>query len=146
MKKIQYWMLTAILVISGLALTACSSKNNAAKPETKVTTDYAGVYLDEDRTGNNLVITTDSAGGYYVSIDIYRLTSLDDGRAQDTADGLAFTATDASGQPIGGIITLSADTAIVTFTDSHWPLLPNGEAFIYVAAHDSASVSGQVSK
>lgn len=123
MKKLTTSLLLLASLLAGTTLAGCGSE----------TTDYAGVYLDEDRTDNNLVITTDSAGGYHVRIDIYRLTALDDGRGHATDDGLAFTATDANGQPIGGVITLSGDTATVTFTDSHWPLLPNGEQFTYVA-------------
>lgn len=130
MKRMKLWLLASLL--AGTTLSSCGSRTGAGSGAGE-TTDYAGVYLDEDRTDNNLVITTDSAGGYHVSIDIYRLTSLDDGRGHATADGLAFTATDANGQPIGGVITLSGDTATVTFTDSQWPLLPNGEQFTYVA-------------
>jgi hypothetical protein len=47
-------------------------------------------------------------------------------------DGLEFTATDANGKPIFGLITLRMDTAIVTFTNSNWPLLENGSSFRYV--------------
>ena len=39
--------------------------------------------------------------------------------------------TDAAGNPLSGIITLDADTATVTFTDSTWPLLENGASFTY---------------
>ena len=114
------------LLLTALTLTACGSKVTGDSP-----TDYAGVYLDDNGTDNPLVITPDSTGGYHVSIAIYRLTMIDDGLGRATTDGLAFTATDANGQPIGGIITLSGDTATVTFTDSHWTYLPNGEQFRY---------------
>lgn len=53
-----------------------------------------------------------------MQIGIYRLTSLEDGVGELTADGLLFTATDAAGNPISGIITADGKTATVTFTDS----------------------------
>lgn len=56
-------------------------------------------------------------GKYIVQIGIYRLTSLEDGVGELTADGLLFTATDAAGNPISDIITADGKTATVTFTD-----------------------------
>lgn len=93
---------------------------------------YEGTYLDQDRSDPNLVITPREDGRYSVYIGIYRLTTLDDGIGTVTGKGLAFTATDAGGAPIGGLITVDRDTAVVTFTDSTWPLLENGASFTYV--------------
>lgn len=92
---------------------------------------YEGTYLDADNNEPNLVITAREDGQYNVTVGVFRLTSLDDGLGFLTDKGLSFTATDAAGNPLGGIITLDADTATVTFTDSTWPLLENGASFTY---------------
>ncbi len=93
---------------------------------------FEGTYLDEDNHEPSLFISyRRSDGRYDVEIGIFRLTTLDDGIGTMGDSGLRFTATDASGNPIGGIITLKGDTATVTFTDSTWPLLNNGSQFIY---------------
>ena len=94
--------------------------------------DYAGVYLDEDVHEPNLFINPRDDGTYSVEVGIYRLTDLDDGVGTSASDGLHFTATDAAGNPIGGIITLQGDTALVTFTASNWGLLEPGSQFRYV--------------
>ncbi len=94
---------------------------------------FVGTYLDEDNREPNLHINyRRNDGKYDVQIGIFRLTSLDDGIAIMGDDGLEFTATDANGKPIFGLITLRMDTAIVTFTNSNWPLLENGSSFRYV--------------
>lgn len=93
---------------------------------------FERTYLDEDNHEPSLFISyRRSDGRYDVEIGIFRLTTLDDGIGTMGDSGLRFTATDASGNPIGGIITLKGDTATVTFTDSTWPLLNNGSQFIY---------------
>ena len=93
---------------------------------------FEGDYLDEDNNEPNLHIHYNRGDGRYsVEIGIFRLTLLDDGIGTVDGDNLRFTATDAAGNPIRGIITLDEDTAVVKFTDSHWPLLPNGSEFRY---------------
>ena len=93
---------------------------------------YEGTYLDEDNNEPNLFINyRRSDGKYDVEIGIFRLTTLDDGIGTLLNDIMEFTATDASGSPIGGEINLKGDTAVVTFTRSTWPLLENGSKFIY---------------
>ena len=94
--------------------------------------DYVGTYLDEDNHEPNLFISQRTDGSYDVNIGIFRLTSLDDGVGTLGSDGLRFTATDASGNPISGIITINGDTACVTFTASTWALLEPGSTFHYV--------------
>lgn len=96
----------------------------------KTDVHYEGTFLDENGSPE-LVLAEQEDGIYDVSIGIYRLTLLDDGIGTLTPKGLAFTATDAAGNPIGGLITIAGDTATVTFTDSAWPLLENGTSFQY---------------
>lgn len=98
-------------------------------------TAYVGEYLDADFNEPCLEIAKGDAGKYIVQITIIRLTSID-GIGELTAEGMRFTATDASGNPISGIITVEGDTAVVTFTDSTWDYLPNGSAFEYTRASD----------
>ena len=117
-----------ILVVI-LALCGCGAGRTETASDTP--TDYAGVFLDDEGTYCDLTITPDSTQGYHISISIFRLATFDDGRGRPTAEGLPFTATDPAGQPIKGIVTLHADTAIVTFTDSRWDLLETGTQFRY---------------
>lgn len=100
---------------------------------TVATHPYEGTYRDEDNDEPNLYISyRRSDGRYDITLGIFRLTTLDDGLGTEFDDHLDFTATDAAGNPIGGRITLSGDTAVVEFTRSTWPLLENGSKFVYV--------------
>jgi len=93
---------------------------------------FEGDYLDEDNNEPNLHIHYNRGDGRYsVEIGIFRLTLLDDGIGTVDGDNLRFTATDAAGNPISGIISLQGDTAVVKFTGSRWDLLPNGSEFRY---------------
>ncbi|MBQ2177972.1 MAG: hypothetical protein II451_02470, partial [Oscillospiraceae bacterium] len=75
----------------------------------KTPVDYEGQYLDIDTNQPGLRIVASDNGGYLVQVGIYRLTSLDDGRGEMKPDGLHFTATDASGNPISGLITCNGE-------------------------------------
>ena len=97
---------------------------------------YIGEYLDSDVNDPSLEIAKGDDGKYIVQIGIYRLTTLSDGVGELTADGMLFTATDAAGNPISGIITVQDQTATVTFTDSTWEYLENGSAFQYSNSSD----------
>ena len=99
-------------------------------------TAYVGEYLDGDAGEPNLEIARGEDGNYIVQIGIYRLTFLSDGVGELTEEGMRFTATDASGAPIGGIITVDGAAATVTFTDSTWTYLENGTSFSYTKASD----------
>ena len=101
---------------------------------------YIGEYLDSDVNEPNLEIAKDEDGKYIVQIGIYRLTSLEDGIGELTEEGMVFTATDAAGNPISGIITVDDEIATVTFTDSTWDLLENGSSFVYSKSSDEPNV------
>jgi len=98
--------------------------------------NYEGTYLDQDNNEPNLFITQKEDGSYDVAIGVFRLTWIEDGTGRAGAKGLHFTATDAAGKPIGGLITLDGNVATVTFTDSTWPLLENGSNFQYTRAEE----------
>ena len=96
---------------------------------------YEGSFLDDDNKEPNLNISYRlNDGKYNVEIGIFRLTTFDDGIGTMVDEGLDFTATDPAGNPIGGLITLHNDTAVVTFTRSTWGLLENGSKFVYTRA------------
>ena len=106
-----------MLLFAGYAFTSC---NNPAAPS------YEGTYIDGEDGGSVLSIVSRKDGNFDVAVSIFRLTTLDDGIGSITDKCLSFTATDANGDPIGGIVTVDGDTATVTFTDSTWPLLESG--------------------
>lgn len=103
-------------------------------------TVYIGEYLDSDFGEPNLEIAKGNDGKYIVQIGIYRLTSLSDGIGELTDEGMKFTATDTSGNPIRGVITVEDQTAIVTFTDSTWENLQNGSVFRYTKSSDTPNI------
>lgn len=104
---------------------------------------YIGEYLDSDVKEPNLEIAKGDDGKYIVQIGIYRLTSLSDGIGELTVEGMNFTATDAAGNPISGVITVKEETATVTFTNSTWHYLQNGSTFEYTKSSDIPNIWGQ---
>lgn len=101
-----------------------------AAPATTSAPDIEGSYFDENNDPN-LIIKRRDDGRYDVEIGIFRLTTLDDGVGEMTPEGLRFTATDANGNPISGIITRNGNDAVVVFTDSSWGYIHNGDSFTY---------------
>ena len=105
---------------------------------------YIGEYLDYDCNEPNLEIAKGNDGKYIVQIGIFRLTTLDDGIGELTPEGMVFTATDAAGNPISGIITVEEQIATVTFTDSTWSLLENGTSYMYNKSSDVTNIWGEL--
>ena len=101
---------------------------------------YIGEYLDYDCNEPNLEIAKGSDGKYIVQIGIFRLTTLDDGIGELTPEGLIFTATDAAGNPISGIITVEEQIATDVFTDSTWAILENGTTYLYTKSSDETTI------
>lgn len=129
--------LSAILLLS---LTACGASPAAGAEETAGASEsvsavdydsFAGDYVDVDDGETELKITADGSGAFSVYISIFRLTVLEDGIGIPDGEGLAFTATDASGNPITGIIRRDGDKLVLTFTDSSWELIENGTTFTF---------------
>lgn len=136
--------LVIMLIIATILLSGCAQKNTAetqsADAKVMDETIYIGEYLDYDCNEPNLEIAKGTDGKYIVQIGIFRLTTLDDGVGELTPDGLPFTATDAAGNPISGIITVENEIATVTFTDSTWDLLENGSIFKYSKSSDVPNI------
>ena len=103
-------------------------------------TVYIGEYLDSAVQEPNLEIAKGEDNSYIIQIGIYRLTFLSDGVGTLTAEGMNFTATDASGNPISGVITVEGETAIVTFTNSTWEYLENGSTFQYTKSSNIPNI------
>ncbi len=101
---------------------------------------YIGEYLDSVILEPNLEIAKREDGSFIVQISIYRLASFSDGIGELTADGILFTATDPSGNPIRGVITIEEQTAIVTFTESTWDYISNGSVYQYTKSSDTPTI------
>lgn len=90
--------------------------------------DFVGDYTYTN-DGSTLEIGNRPDSALSVKIGLFRLTDIDDGIGRVADGSLIFNATDAAGNPIKGKITLDADTAVLTFTESTWGYLPNGTTF-----------------
>lgn len=110
------------------------------KTETLDESIFIGEYNDYVNDEPNLEIAKGENGTYIVQIGIFRLTSISDGVGELTNDGMVFTATDASGDPIHGIITVEENIATVTFTDSTWKYIKNGDSYQYSKSSDVPNV------
>lgn len=148
--KFVFMMLVAIVMLSGCVK---EENNNISEnvdiqivEEQNVEKEnideslYIGEYLDYDNNEPNLEIAKGDDGKYIVQIGIFRLTTLDDGVGELTPEGMLFTATDAAGNPISGIITVEDQIATVTFTDSTWELLENGVSYEYSKSSDVPNI------
>jgi len=102
-------------------------------------TAYIGEYKDVDGEPG-LEIAWGNDSNYVVQIGIVGLTVLDDGVGVLSESGMEFAATDAAGNPIKGLITLDGNDATVTFTDSTWELIRNGDYFLYTKSSDNPSI------
>lgn len=105
--------------------------------------DLVGEYTDAESGEPGLEIARNDDGTYTVQISILHLAQFTDGVGRPEGEGLAFTATDPDGNPIAGTVTLSGTTATVTFTDSTWNYIPNGERFTYEKASDTPNLWAQ---
>lgn len=125
---------------SATEVTTQEQTEEATESETLDESIYIGEYLDYDNNEPNLEIAKGDDGKYIVQIGIFRLTTLSDGIGELTPEGMVFTATDAEGNPISGIITVENRIATVKFTDSTWSLLENGSSFEYSKSSDTPNV------
>ena len=145
--KILIFLYTGIILLSSCSQKTSNTATTELPPKLSIETSsqptpylndaiYIGEYLDSDVEEPFLEIEKDDSGKYQIIIGIYRLAYMDDGIGELTADGMYFTATDPAGNPISGIITIKDQTATVTFTDSTWEYLKNGDTFYYTKSSD----------
>ena len=123
------------------ATTETTTTDDAAAATTTEEVVYVGEYTDNDGTDCKLEIaeSEEEAGKYIVQLGIYRLVDLD-GTGEVTEEGLAFTAIDPADGTIGGVITIDGDKATVTFTDSTWEYIANGDSFEYTKTSDTPTI------
>lgn len=101
---------------------------------------YVGEYVD-DLNDPNLQIAKGSDGKYIVQIGIYRLCFLDDGVGELYEDRMDFGISDENGEHMEGYIVVDDyGTATVTFTDSKWDYIKNGDSFIYKKSSDTPNI------
>lgn len=140
MKNKTLWFITSAIIACSI-IAACSGKqadqganadNNDSTAIAQLPDDtvYLGHFVSS-YDGSTLNISKADDSTFNVKITIFRLTYLSDGKGKKTPDGLSFTATDANGKPIGGIVTVDGDTATTTFTNSTWPLIDIGTQFTF---------------
>ena len=86
---------------------------------------------DSDCNEPELTVEKIDDDKYKVFMGIYRLTTLN-GIGELTKEGLTFTATDMAGNPISAIINVDEEKAVVTFTDSTWDYIENGDTYTYL--------------
>ncbi len=135
------YKMSALLCVGIIMLCGCAG---SLPGQIEINTEqdaalYIGEYLDSDVMDPNLEIAEGENGQYIVQIGIFRLTSIE-GVGELTEEGMRFTATDAAGNPIGGVITVEDQTATVTFTDSTWEYLPDGSAYQYTKSSDTPNL------
>lgn len=156
-------IIAAIAMLAGCAAESTTTEDATTPDETAAVTDttttddaaattddaaatteevvYVGEYTDNDGTDCKLEIaeSEEEEGKYIVQLGIYRLVDLD-GTGEVTEEGLAFTAIDPADGTIGGVITIDGDKAIVTFTDSTWEYIANGDSFEYTKTSDTPTI------
>ena len=115
------------------AIVLATEESIVVESSTDIEDVYEGTYNDENGD-EGLIIVAQEDGTYRVDISIFRLTYLEGGEGMITDEGLEFVAIDASENPIKGIITLEGDEAVVTFTNSTWTHIANGDTYRYVKA------------
>lgn len=102
--------------------------------------DYVGEYRDAENDTEGLEIAANGDGTYTVQFGIFKLAQFTDGVGELGEDGLSFTATDPSGNPVSGLITADGGSATVTITASTWEYLPDGTSFVYEKSSDTPNL------
>lgn len=144
-------IITLIITAVWLSIISCSGQKSAdtiSSDETKVevaadllvsskntltsaTVTLVGKYTDTN-DGSTLTITQTGDNKYLADIDLFRLTSINNGVCSWTEGALSLSAKDAAGNPIKGRITFDSDTAHLTFTQSTWKYLSKGTSFSFI--------------
>ncbi len=97
--------------------------------------DLCGVYKNVN-DGSTLKIAQAEGGKYDISLNLFRLTNIDDGIGKLNDSELFFAGTDASGNPISGTVTITGDSARLVFTNSTWEYLPVGTTYTFEREQD----------
>ncbi len=120
-----------LFALAAVALCSCRTSNTeAVQHRNKASKKLTGYFVYKN-DGSTLTVTPREDGRYNVDVDLFRLTWLNDGIGDYTDGGIDFTATDAGGKPIGGVISVKGKTATLTFTRSTWYYLRNGDQLVF---------------
>lgn len=134
----------AMLICSLIICMGCGNRadSSVGAQETntvaEVESTISGGYEDDSIVGEyyspedvKFSVESNGDGTYAVEIGIYRLTTQDDGVGRYVDGEFAFTATDASGNPMKWKVVKDGDIVEVTVVESTWDYLPVGESFQY---------------
>jgi hypothetical protein len=113
---------------AGTAVITAKVNSKTYKCKVTVKTSFQGSYSNS--TGDELTITSKN-GTCRIEISLYRLTYIDDGTGYVKNNVLHFTATDANGKTIQGIIKKSGKQVTLKFTKSSWTYLPKGTTYYF---------------
>lgn len=106
------------------------AENYFSSSDGKKEGDIAGMYrYDVDES--SLFIAQEADGSYRVELELFRLTYIDDFVGKYENGILTVTGTDAAGNPITAEIAFSGEEAVLTFTDSAWEYLENGQQILF---------------
>ena len=101
---------------------------------------YIGEYTD-DLGDPNLQIAMGSDGKFKVQIGIFRLCFLDDGVGELYDDRMDFIISDDNGNPMeGNIVVDDEGNATVTFTNSDWEYIENGDTYVYTKSSNEPNI------
>ena len=119
---------------------AANTNNLEMSAAQNVPENITGIYVYDD--GSNLFIDKNSDGSYAVSLELFRLTCIEDFVGIYESNILTVTGTDAAGNSITAEILFSDRTAVFTFTYSTWSDLPKGTQYIFTHVYDSENDIG----
>lgn len=93
--------------------------------------DLTGVYASLDEDGSTVTLTEKEDGTYTVDIRLEGLIRIEDGIGVLEDDVIAFTGSDALGDPISGSFSFEEEHANLVISDSTWQYLPNGSSYLF---------------
>jgi len=127
--------------LSEAAGTNSSEMSAAQNVSHNMQESITGTYV-YDNDGSSLFVDKNADGSYAVSLELFRLTCIEDFTGSYENNILTVTGTDAAGNPITAEILFSDGTPVFTFTYSTWSDLPNGTQYIFNHVADNENDIG----
>ncbi len=139
-KRNAIWLIGTVCVFA-LLLTACTSKNRKTSESGSAQADasvagstampavddhpanmdaYVGCYANDSY---DTVFIEKNEDGYAMSVSLYRLTSLDEGKVSASDAGVIFHTVDAAEHPMTVSFYKDGETYSLRVDESTWPLL-----------------------
>ncbi len=126
----------AIICLFMLLMTACAAGGQGASSATSLLalthganakSDDIDAYVGCYANGNDDVVYIEkSRDGYTMSVALYRLTTLDEGKVSVSTEGIVFQTVDAAENPMTVTFRQVGDTYALRVEESTWPLLEQG--------------------